>query len=225
MKKYLKVLTVGLIMNSSLTMGLNIVTVEESEYKKVLKTPAGSVAFPLSSEDLALIQAMKDKLYTLEGVGLAAPQVNVAKQIIVVYIPENAALLREHVTPYLMHVMINPSYKPFEHSATYYDFEGCYSVASKAGKVPRFQEIILSYFDEQGEEHQQVEKDFYARVLQHEIDHLNGLLIIDRLTSDCIQGSPVEMAKLRRSELSEEKRALFDALMAKKFKIKEENNE
>ena len=159
-------------MNSTPTMGLNIVTVEEPKYKKILKTPAAFVSFPLSTEDCSLIKAMKDKLYSLEGVGLAAPQVNVGKQIIVIYIPENAALLREQVTPYPMHVMINPSYKAVAHSAIHDDFEGCYSVTDKAGKVPRYQEIILNYFDEQGTEHQQVEKGFYARVLQHEIDHL-----------------------------------------------------
>ncbi|RUR12501.1 peptide deformylase [Legionella sp. km772] len=202
-------------------MGLNIVTIEEAEHRRVLKNPAALVTFPLTSEDRSLIQAMKEKLYALEGVGLAAPQVNVAKQIIVIYIPETAALLREQVTPYPMHVMINPSYRAVGHSLIHEDFEGCYSVASKAGKVPRYQEIALSYFDERGMEHQQIEKGFYARVLQHEIDHLNGVLIIDRLTADCVQGSPEEMAKLRRAELSEEKRALFDELMAKKLKIKE----
>lgn len=203
-------------MNSTSSMGLNIVTVEEPEYKKVLQTPAAIVSFPLSIEDHSLIQAMKEKLYVLEGVGLAAPQVNVAKQIIVIYIPENAALLRDNVMSYPMHVMINPSYKAVEHSAVQLDMEACYSVSSKAGKVPRYQEILLHYFDEAGKEHQQLEKGFYARVLQHEIDHLNGLLIIDRLTPDCVQGSLAEMRELRRSELSEEKRVLFDALMAKK---------
>lgn len=203
-------------MNSTPSMNLNIVTVEEPNYKNVLQTSAALVSFPLSTEEHSLIQAMKEKLYALEGVGLAAPQVNVAKKIIVIYIPENAALLRDNVRPYPMHVMINPSYKAVEHSAIQHDMEACYSVLSKAGKVPRYQEIVLHYFDEAGKEHQQLEKGFYARVLQHEIDHLNGLLIIDRLTPDCVQGSLVEMRELRRSELSEEKRVLFDALMAKK---------
>jgi len=199
-------------------MALNIATIEEPKYQHVLKTPATHISFPLNDADKKLIDAMKQKLYALEGVGLAAPQVNHSKQII--YIPENAALLRENVTTYPMHVMINPSYKPTEHNATFYDFEGCYSVASKSGKVPRYQEIELSYYDEQGVFHRKIEKSFYARVIQHEIDHLNGVLIVDRLTPDCIQGCPIEMAKLRRAELSEEKRALFDSLMAKKLKNK-----
>jgi len=212
-------------MTSTSSFGLNIVNIEQPEYIKVLKTPASIVSFPLSDENTALITAMKDKLYALEGVGLAAPQVNMGKQIIVIYIPENAALLRDNVSPYPMHAMINPSYKPTVNSSVQNDFEGCYSVADKSGKVPRYQEIIVSYFDEQGKEHQQIEKGFYARVLQHEIDHLNGVLIIDRLTADCIQGSPLEMAKLRRSELTEEKRVLFDTLMSKKLHASEKDKQ
>ena len=211
-------------MTSTSSLGLNIVSIEQPEYIKVLKTPASLVSFPLSDENKALITAMKDKLYSLEGVGLAAPQVNVGKQIIVIYIPENAALLRDNVSPYPMHVMINPSYKPTVNSSVQNEFEGCYSVADKSGKVPRYQEIIVNYFDEQGKEHQQIEKGFYARVLQHEVDHLNGVLILDRLTADCIQGSPLEMARLRRSELTEEKRELFDSLMNKKIHAMRKDN-
>lgn len=217
MKKYLKSLILGfIIMSSSKTMALKIVTIEQNEHHHMLTTPASLVSFPLSEDDCRLINEMKDKLYGLEGVGLAAPQVNVSKQIVVIYIPENAALLREQVTPYPMHVLINPSYKPVEGSILTDDFEGCYSVTNRAGKVPRYQEIELTYFDEQGQLHSQLESGFYARVIQHEIDHLNGVLIVDRLTSDCVQGSPIEMAQLRRAELSEEQRTLFDSLMQKK---------
>jgi peptide deformylase len=221
LKKSQGILIIGFIMSSNSTMALNIVTIEEQHYQHVLKTPAAPVSFPLSDDDKELIAAMKNKLYALEGVGLAAPQVNSSKQIVIIYIPENAALLRENVAPYPMHVMINPSYTPLDHSEVFVDFEGCYSVAKKAGKVPRYHEIKLTYLDEEGKTHQKIESGFYARVIQHEIDHLNGVLIVDRLTPDCIQGSPIEMAKLRRAELSEEKRALFDSLMEKKLSKKE----
>ena len=214
MKKFF--LTVGILMNSLVSMALSIVTVEQPEFRKVLQTPSALVTFPLSDEDRMLIKAMKEKLYALEGVGLAAPQVNQSKQIIAVYIPESAALLRDNVRSYPMHVLINPSYKGMTTSPINYDFEGCYSVNSRAGKVPRYEELMLSYFDEQGTNHQSIEKGFYARVLQHEIDHINGLLILDRLTPECTQGTPAEMATLRRAELSEEKRILFDSLMEKK---------
>lgn len=208
-------------MNSTVTSALNIVHIEQPEYHQVLKSQAHPVSFPLTQTDRQLIDAMKRKLEELGGVGLAAPQVNQPWQIVVIYIPEDATLLREHVIPYPMHVMINPSYEAIVDTPVEQDFEACYSVLSKAGKVPRFQEIKLSYFDESGQQHQQVERGFYARVIQHEIDHLNGILIVDRLSPECIQGSMEEMMKLRRSELSEEKQILFDKLLEKKSKAQQ----
>jgi peptide deformylase len=200
-------------------MALDIVTIEQPEYYQVLKNKAHDVVFPLNEEDKQLIAAMKSKLQDLGGVGLAAPQVNVGKRIMAVYIPEEATLLRDNVSQfYPMHIMINPSYEPLPHSAILHDFEACYSVATKAGKVPRYDQIKVTFYDERGVLHEQTEQGFYARVLQHEIDHLNGLLIIDRLTKDCIQGSMEEMMNLRRASLSPEKKLLFDKIMAKKAK-------
>jgi len=94
----------------------------------------------------------------------------------------------------------------------------CYSVSSKAGKVPRYNQIKVSYYDEAGVLHEQTENGFYARVLQHEIDHLNGFLIVDRLTPDCVQGTIEEMMVLRRAELPEEKKVIFDKVVARKAK-------
>lgn len=195
---------------------LKIATIEDVLYAQVLTTTAGLVEFPLSEEDQQLIEAMKTKLMTLGGVGLAAPQVNCAKQIIAIYISQDAAVLREEAVAYPMHILINPTYKPLTTDLVS-DFEACYSVSSKAGKVPRFREIELEYYDEKGQYHQQIETGFYARVLQHEIDHLNGVLITDRLGPDCAQGTMQQMMELRRSELSDEKKIIFDQLMEKKL--------
>jgi peptide deformylase len=107
--KYINIIIAGLFMNSSPLNALNIVTIEQPDYHQVLRTKAQAVTFPLSPIDKQLIAAMKEKLYQLGGVGLAAPQINQSKQIIVLYIPKEAALLREHVIPYPMHVMLNPS--------------------------------------------------------------------------------------------------------------------
>src|SRR6185437_5659414 len=121
-------------------------------------------------------------------------------RIIAIYIPEEARLLRDSVeNNYPMHILINPTYEPVIHTEIIHDFEGCYSVSSKAGKVPRYKVIKISYQDESGQVHEQIEHDFYARVLQHEIDHLNGILIVDRLTPDCVQGTMEEMMTLRRA--------------------------
>jgi len=196
----------GLLLINQGIFSMDIVTIEQKSFKTVLTTPAAPVTFPLSNENLQLIAAMKNQLHELGGVGLAAPQINQPKQIIAVYIPESAALLRDNVTIYPMHIMINPHYKPVENTSIISDFEACYSVKSKAGKVPRYQQIDVEYFDEEGNVHRSIEEGFYARVLQHEIDHINGTLIIDRLTPDCIQGTVEEMMQLRRSQLSDEKK-------------------
>lgn len=117
-----------------------------------------------------------------------------------------------------MHIMINPNYEPMAGSKMHQDFEGCYSVSSKSGKVPRYEQITVSYYDESGHFHQQIEEGFYARVLQHEIDHLNGFLILDRLTPDCIQGSVEEMMALRRESLPPEKEPYLIRLLRERIK-------
>jgi peptide deformylase len=209
---------IGLVMNTAHANTLQIVAIEQTEYQSVLKNKARPVSFPLSAEDKGLIQSMETKLRHLGGVGLAAPQVNVAKQIIAIYIPEEAGLLRDNVTSYPMHVLINPSYTPKANAKIVYDFESCYSVNSKSGKVPRYNDIEYDYYDMEGVYHSNSASGFYARVLQHEIDHINGILIIDRLTPDCIQGTVEDMMALRRAELPDDKKALFDQLMEKKLK-------
>lgn len=215
----LKFIIAGVLMAaSSTTMALDIITTEHMEHKSMLQTPAKTVGFPLNKADTDLIEAMKVKLYELGGVGLAAPQINQSKRIITVYIPESAALLRDHVTPYPMHVLINPTYEAITNKDIGLDFEGCYSVTSTMGKVPRFNRIKITYADELGNIHHKTESGFYARVLQHEIDHLNGLLITDRLTPECLQGPIKEMMAIRRAELSEDKKVLFDTLMQQKLK-------
>ncbi len=197
-------------------MTLNIITIESEANKgnSILKTRAQNVTFPLSKEDLGLINDMKAMVYGFEGVGLAAPQVGYAKRIAVIYIPESASLLRDGVSIKPLHAIINPEYEGIGDKME--DFEGCYSVDSLVGKVPRFYKIRVTYQNEDGDLIDEVVDGFYARVLQHEIDHLNGLLITDRLLPGCIQGSKGDMMKLRRKELPTEKRHHFDELLKKK---------
>ncbi len=116
-----------------------------------------------------------------------------------------------------MHILINPAYEATESSETTIDFEACYSVANKAGMVPRHNEIKVHFLDEEGKEHSEIARGFYARVLQHEIDHIDGTLIIDRLTADCVQGSMQEMIALRRDQLSDGQKIIFDRLMEEKL--------
>lgn len=186
----------------------------------VLKQHAAKVIFPLATTDQELITQMQEMMFALGGVGLAAPQIGVAKNIAVIYIPESAAMLRDNVQEKPMHVIINATYEPIADQGVYSDFEACYSVKSVMGKVPRYNAITVRYQDETGKTINKIEHGFYARVLQHEIDHLNGLLITDRLTPECLQGTHEEMLKIRRAELPPEKRALFDNLIKQKSLVK-----
>jgi peptide deformylase len=161
-------------------------------------------------------------LFTLEGLGLAAPQIGINKKIAVIYIPETASLLRDDAKIYPMHTLINAEYEPVEDQGKYSDFEACYSVKTVCGQVPRYNAIKVKYQNEEGLEISEIEAGFYARVLQHEIDHLNGILITDVFTPDCLQGTFEEMAKLRRESLTEEKKTLFDELIKKKNLTKKE---
>lgn len=203
-------------MTEQQALALEIITTDSPVHAEVLQTPAQVVNFPLSKADRALIAAMKEKLYQLQGVGLAAPQINHQRQIIAIYIPEESAMLRNNAKAYPMHILINPSYESIESGGNNSDFEACYSVTNKVGKVPRFNQITVHFYDEEGKRHRRTENGFYARVLQHEIDHINGTLIVDRLTPDCVQGSKAEMMALRRNELSQQQRELFDKLTQEK---------
>lgn len=199
-------------------MTLEIITIEEQKSSKnsALKNIAEEVKFPLSKEDQEIIKEMKDIIYAAEGVGLAAPQVDIRKKIAIIYIPESASLLREEVRTYSIHTIINPEYSPVAEDGFAADFEGCYSVKSVYGKVKRYKSINLKYQNEEGEFIEKKVSGFYARVLQHEIDHLNGILITDRLTPECIQGTFSEMLSLRRASLPKEKRNHFDDILKKK---------
>lgn len=197
---------------------MKIIQIEnfKNKTKNILRNGTKDVEFPLSAANKKLIADMKEKLYKLGGVGLAAPQVNSNKNLALIYIPEDAAKIRDNAKPYPMHTIINPSYEGLDKSKIAKDFEGCYSVKSKAGDVPRFEKIKLKYYDEDGKLYESIESGFYARVLQHEIDHLNGVLIIDRFTDDCLHGSIDEMIELRKQNLSPEKKKALEELIRKK---------
>lgn len=229
---FMKTKTIKLILFSLLSllyyqevyanMREKIIAIEDAQdpATSTLKLVAADVKFPLSQEDKELIAVMQELCFSLDGVGIAAPQLNISKKIAVIYIPKSASLMRDNVVEYPIHVIINARYEPIENEGKYEDFEGCYSVRNVYGKVPRYNAIKVTYQNEEGEEISKIVTGFYARVLQHEIDHLNGLLITDRLTPDCIQGTVAEMLELRRQSLPEEKRRLFDELIKQKSIVK-----
>jgi len=125
-----------------------------------------------------LISAMISTMRYHEGVGIAAPQVSVNKQIICVGGYEKNKRYPEQ-PPVPLIILINPQYEPYENNFVD-DAEGCLSIPGKRGTVARFQKIKYSGYDQYGSFIDAVAEDFFARIIQHEIDHLNGILFIEK---------------------------------------------
>jgi peptide deformylase len=140
-----------------------------------------------SRETQKLIEAMRERMHEAPGVGLAAPQLGLAIQLAVIEDREEyhkevpaALLLERERRPVPFHAIINPVLQPIgEEQAEF--FEGCLSLAGFSALVPRARAVRVTCLDERGEPRVIEASGWYARILQHEIDHLNGALYIDRM--------------------------------------------
>lgn len=116
-----------------------------------------------------LIDDMFETMYAAPGVGLAAPQVNVSKRMFVMDVQEE-----EHEPA----VVINPKIELAEEEVEM--TEGCLSVPGYVGEITRFRKVAISGLDRNGQKIRLEGEGLYAQCLQHEIDHLNGVLYIDK---------------------------------------------
>jgi len=135
----------------------------------VLRTPAQEVE-EIDDRLVQLVQDMIETMYANRGVGLAAPQVGVGEKLIVVNLTGEAA---DGL------VLVNP--RIVSHSGGVLEEEGCLSVPGITAKVRRPQRVTVEGYTLQGEAVKIEAEDLYARVLQHELDHLNGTLFVDKL--------------------------------------------
>ncbi len=126
-------------------------------------------------------------MHEAPGVGLAAPQLGLALQLAVIEDREeyhkdvSEALLRERERrPVPFHVIVNPAIEEIGEERAEF-FEGCLSVSGFSALVARARAVRVSCLDERGERQAIEASGWYARILQHEIDHLNGTLYIDRM--------------------------------------------
>ncbi len=125
--------------------------------------------------DLAtLAQNMADTMYDAPGIGLAAPQIGKSIKLIVVDTTENKEGEKQFMP------MVNPEI--IAHEGTQVDEEGCLSIPELTANVTRYLSVTVSYQNLQGEMHEISAKNRFAVVLQHEIDHLNGILFLDHLS-------------------------------------------
>ncbi|MBF7082327.1 peptide deformylase [Desulfallas sp. Bu1-1] len=116
-----------------------------------------------------LLDNMRDTMYANKGVGLAAPQIGVSKRVIVVDVGQGLVEL------------INPEIIDVDGMQT--DAEGCLSIPGMVGDVTRAAWVKVRGLDRKGNEIELEAEGFFARALQHEIDHLDGILFIDKATN------------------------------------------
>lgn len=119
-----------------------------------------------------LIEDMFDTMYEANGVGLAAPQVGILKKIFVVDVGDEDG----NKVPF---VFINPEI--LEREGVQVGFEGCLSVPGKSGKVARAEKVKVRAFNQDMEEFEMEAEGFLARAIQHEYDHLNGVVYVDKV--------------------------------------------
>lgn len=142
---------------------------------RVLRQPAKRIA-KVDDSVRQLAKEMLQTMYSSNGIGLAAPQVGINKQLIVIDCepdkPENPAI-----------VLINPKITQFSKELCVIE-EGCLSIPGVYLDVTRPKTIEVSFKNEQGKPRKLQATDLLARVIQHEMDHLNGVMFVDRVEND-----------------------------------------
>ena len=127
----------------------------------------------------ALIQDMQDTMSAMDGAGIAAPQIGVSLQVVIFGVGSNPRYPDAEQVPYT--VLINPTLTPIGDEIEE-GWEGCLSVPGLRGIVPRYTRLHYTGFDQFGNAIDRLVSGFHARVVQHECDHLAGILYPMRIT-------------------------------------------
>jgi peptide deformylase len=125
-----------------------------------------------------LIEDMVETMHEYDGAGLAGNQVHELAQVAVIEVGANPRYPEAPVIP--LTVVINPVVTPLTDEMED-GWEGCLSVPDMRGMVPRYTAVRLEYHDREGTRQVVDAKEFFARVIQHESDHLNGVVYLDRM--------------------------------------------
>ena len=140
------------------------------------------VAEPVGVFDAAqmneLLADMEDTMRAMNGAGIAAPQIGVSLRVVIFEMLENPRY--PHVAPIPFTVLINPMLDPLG-TEIEEGWEGCLSVPGLRGVVPRYRRLHYSGLDAQGHSFERTVEGFHARVVQHEVDHLDGVLFPQRV--------------------------------------------
>lgn len=127
----------------------------------------------------ALLADMRDTMAAQKGAGIAAPQIGVSRRVVIFGVESTPRYPDAEAVPFT--VLVNPRIE-FLSKDVEEGWEGCLSVPGMRGVVPRFTRLRYTGFDERGQPIDRVAEGFHARVVQHECDHLDGILYPQRMT-------------------------------------------
>ncbi len=162
----------------------------------VLLQRAALVDDPSAPEIRRLIADMAETLADAGGVGLAAPQVHVPLRLFLYFLPERRVSGDADDTARPLSVVINPEIAAASSEMTM-DWEGCLSIPGLTAMVPRAPRIRLDAQDEAGARFSRPASGFHARVIQHEADHLDGILYLSRMRDFRLIGYNEEISRFR----------------------------
>ena len=171
----------------------------------VLRGRAQPVADPTAPDIRRLIEDMLETMDDANGAGLAAPQVHVPLRLVVFRLPPERLTADERGGERLAEdagqaaadipmVLINPVLEPLGPEQVL-GWEGCLSVPGLRGVVPRFTHLRYRALDQEGRPFERIAEGFHARVVQHECDHLDGILYPMRMTDLSLLGFEDEMSR------------------------------
>jgi len=157
-----------------------------------LLDPSEHVIEVPSDELDALIKDMLDTMEANNGAGLAAPQIGVFKQVVVFGVDDNSRYPDTEDVP--LTILINPTIEPLTEQVQE-SWEGCLSIPGMRGLVPRYTQIRYSGLDPQGNTIDRTVDGFHATVVQHECDHLDGILYPMRIPDMSYFGFEEELSQ------------------------------
>jgi peptide deformylase len=172
---------------------MEILTVDNPQQLEILRSKSRKVQ-KVTPRLVALAEQMLETMREANGVGLAAPQIGVLQRFFVVELPEDEEIDQPRQT----YILFNPEI--VKGRGEQIGYEGCLSIPGYVGEVARYEQITIKGMDEKGQAVRLKIEEYLARVFQHEIDHLDGILYTDRLTDpDTFQ--PVEVGQEEAAEL------------------------
>ncbi len=160
----------------------------------ILRQRAAEVADPTAPEIRRLVADMIETMEDAQGTGLAAPQVHIPLRIMVFKVSGSRSTGAPDDLPEALTTLVNPILEP-QGEETGLDWEGCLSVPGMMGAVPRFTRLRYRGITPAGEQIDRTVSGFHARVVQHEADHLDGILYPQRVQDLRLFGFVEEMKK------------------------------